>query len=298
LTRDLKDVSKSVHTRLLNLARKNGRPFSDLFRLYAMERFLYRLSLSPHAKKFVLKGGLMLRVWDASSVRPTKDMDLLGHTESSVENLERIVREICDQKVELDGIRFEPASVGGALIKENDEYSGVRVKFLGYLGRAEAAMQLDVGFGDSVVPAPVEVEVPTLLDLPAPRLRAYQRETTIAEKLHAMTVFGMLNGRMKDFYDLWFLSRRFSFEHASLHAAIRATFEARDTAIEINPVALTQEFSAQAQERWSAFLRKSGLGDAPRSLAEVIAAVAEFLLPLLGDGLPGAEWPAGGPWRK
>ena len=184
------------------------------------------------------------------------------------------------------------------MIKEDDEYSGVRVKFRGYMGRAEAAMQLDVGFGDNVVPAPVQVEVPTLLDLPAPRLRAYCRETTIAEKLHAMTVLGMLNGRMKDFYDPWFLSRRFSFEYASLRAAISATFNARDTAVESKPVALTQEFGVQAQERWSAFLRKSGLGDAPCSLAEVVAAVAEFLLPLLGDGLPGAQWPAGGPWRK
>ncbi len=178
MTRPLKDVSKSVHTRLLNLAKETGRPFADLFRLYAMERFLYRLSRSTHAQKFVLKGGLMLRVWDASSLRPTKDVDLLGRTENSTENLAAIVREICALNFELDGITFDPETVEAALIKEDAEYNGVRVKFLGHLGRAEAPMQLDVGFGDAVVPAPVEIELPTLLDQPVPHLRAYQRETT------------------------------------------------------------------------------------------------------------------------
>lgn len=296
MTRELKDVSKSVHTRLLNLAKKTGRPFADLFRLYTMERFLYRLSQSRHASTFVLKGGLLLGVWNASLVRPTKDMDLLGRTQNSIENLVGIVREICDQTVQPDGLRFDPKSVTGAVIKEDAEYSGVRAKFLGYLGPAEATMQLDVGFGDSVIPPPVEVEVPTLLDFPAPRLRAYQRETTIAEKLHAMVILGMANGRMKDFYDLWLLSRNFAFKRQSLRAAINATFATRHTPLERLPIALTPAFAAEAQVRWSAFLNKSGLKDAPASLAEVVGAVGAFLVPLLESEGPD-DWPPQGPWR-
>ena len=298
MTRQIKDVPKSVHTRLLNLARKTGRPFGDLFRLYSMERFLYRLSCSPHAAKFVLKGGLMLRVWDASTVRPTKDMDLLGRTSKSVENLVRIVQDACDQEVVPDGLEFERESVSGALIKEDAEYNGVRVRFLGHLGKAEVTMQLDVGFGDAVVPPPVEVDVPTLLEFPPPRLRAYQPETSIAEKVHAMTVLGTMNGRMKDFYDIWLLSRKFRFEREVLRAAIQATFTARKTEIETTPIGLTPEFAREAQGRWSAFLRKTGLSDAPTSFADVIAAVADFLLPILAPDPATSEWPRGGPWKS
>lgn len=263
-----------------------------------MERFLYRLSVSQHANKFVLKGGMMLRVWDASMLRPTKDLDLLGRTGNSIPNLVRIVKEICEQEVEPDGLEFDASTVTGAVIKEDAEYSGVRVKFVGYMGRAAAAMQLDVGFGDTVVPPPVEVEVPTLLDFPAPRLRGYQRETTIAEKLHAMTILGTLNGRMKDFYDFWLLSRRFAFERKVLRAAVEATFSARNTIIESRPVALTPEFAALAQQRWSVFSKKSGIGDAPSSFADVIAAVAAFLGPVLAEDETASEWPAGGPWKR
>jgi hypothetical protein len=196
----------------------------------------------------------MLRVWDASLVRPTKDMDLLGRTGKAVENLVRIVQDACDQEVVADGLEFDRQSVSGALIKEDAEYNGVRVRFLGHLGKAEVTMQLDVGFGDAVVPPPVEVDVPTLLEFPPPRLRAYQPETSIAEKVHAMTVLGTMNGRMKDFYDIWLLSRKFRFEREVLRAAIQATFTARKTEIETTPIGLTPEFAREAQVRWSAFL--------------------------------------------
>lgn len=295
MTKQLKDVSKSVHTRLVNLAKNTGRPFADLFRLYTMERFLYRLSKSRHASTFVLKGGLLLGVWNSSLVRPTKDIDLLGRTENSIENLVRIVREICDQAVQPDGLRFEPTSVIGTLIKEDAEYNGVRTRFLCYLGRAEATMQLDVGFGDTVIPPPEEVEVPTLLEFPAPKLRVYQRETTIAEKLHAMVILGAVNGRMKDFYDLWLLSRNFVFKRARLRAAIEATFATRNTPLERLPIALTPAFAADAQPRWSAFVKKSGLKDAPAALSEAVEAVAMFLEPILADTGSG-DWPPGGPW--
>lgn len=235
MTREHESVVRSVHDRLLNLSKSSRRPFNETFQLYAMERFLYRLSKSAHSTKFVLKGGLMLRVWKAPVSRPTKDIDLLGHTQNSVANLVSIVRAVCDQSVEPDGMRFDSSSIAGASINEDAEYNGIRVKFLGHLGTARASMQLDVGFGDAVEPPPVDIELPTLLDFPVTKLRGYQRETTIAEKFHAMVILGTLNGRMKDFYDLWLLAQNFDFEREHLTKAVGATFATRSTAIESNP---------------------------------------------------------------
>lgn len=296
MTRAVKDLSKSVHVRLLAIAKASQRPFGEMLQLFAMERFLYRLSVSAHASKFVLKGGLMLRVWKAPVTRPTKDADLLGRTSNTPENLESIVREICAARVPSDGLRFDESSVVAAPIKKDAEYQGVRVKFTGLLGVARVSMQVDVGFGDSVVPAPVEVELPAMLEFPAPRLLAYQRETTIAEKFHAMVVLGTANTRMKDFYDLWLLASSFSFDGSVLLKAITSTFKARNTSVEA-PVVLGLEFaeSEGPQRSWSAFLRKSALKDAPAEFRTVALLLRAFLLPLV-EGQSGA-WPAGGPWK-
>lgn len=298
MKRPVKDLAKSVHDRLLALAKKTGRPFNEVLQLYAMERFLYRLSQSKESKKFVLKGGLMLRVWKAPITRPTKDLDLLGQTKNTIENLEVIVRGICDETVDPDGLRFDAKTVKGALIKEDAEYNGVRVTFTGFLEKARIPMQIDVGFGDAVVPTPIEIEVPTMLDFPAPKLRGYQRETTIAEKFHAMVVLGTLNTRMKDFYDIWLLAQSFDFDAKQLAAALRATFKARSTELETEPVALGPSFaeSADAQKLWSAFLKKSALTDAPQDFPTVIAAIRSFVLPVVQVELPSA-WTRGKGWE-
>lgn len=291
MTRPIKDLAKSVHTRLLNLAKQTGRPFSELLQLYAMERFLYRLGHSSQAPNFVLKGGLMLRVWKAPITRPTRDVDLLGRTLNTVANLVSIVRQLCVEEVEPDGMRFDPTTVAGSVINEDAEYNGVRVKFAGLLGVARASMQIDVGFGDAVVPAPVDIEVPTLL--------GYQRETTIAEKFHAMVVLGSINGRMKDFYDLWLLAQNFDFEAQQLTRAITATFAARETSLEANPIALTPGFAAssEVQKRWEAFLKKSALTDAPPSFAEIVLVIRGFLSPVVNPPVAG-RWRRGGPWSS
>lgn len=292
-----KNLAKSIHDRLLSIGKSTRRPFNELLQLFAMERFLYRLGCSPHGRVFILKGGLMLRVWNAPITRPTRDTDLLGHTENSVNNLESLVRDVCRIEVEPDGLEFDGASVRGAIIKVDAEYSGVRVTFLGRLGTARVPMQLDVGFGDVVVPPPVEIEMPVLLDFPRPRLRAYQRETTIAEKFQALVVLGTLNTRMKDFYDLWLLSQHFDFDGAVLMAAVRATFSRRDTELDASPLGLSNEFamSAQSQQYWSAFLRKSALSDAPEQFADVIAWLRRFLLPLTSTERLGS-WRRGWGW--
>jgi len=207
------------------------RPFQELLQYYAMERFLYRLSKSPHSARFVLKGALMLRVWDAPMARPTKDIDLLGRLENSLENLSTVVREVCAVDVEPDGLVFRPPTVKSERIREDADYQGVRIRFEGSLGTARIAMQLDVGIGDVMVPGPVDIVYPTLLDFPAPRLKGYPRETAIAEKFEAMIKLGTLNSRMKDFYDIWLLSRQFDFDGPTLAQAVTATFANRGTAL-------------------------------------------------------------------
>jgi hypothetical protein len=269
-----------------------------------MERFLFRLSRSPHADRFVLKGALMLATWKVSLTRPTKDIDLLGQVANDIERIVAIVKEVCRHEVEPDGLDFDPASVVGKRIAEEAEYEGVRVCFEGSLGTARVAMQIDVGFGDAVVPGPVTADYPTILDLPAPRLRGYTRESVIAEKFHTMVLRGLLDSRMRDFFDVWVLSRQFDFEGKVLAAAVRETFARRGLEIEPRPVTLTDEFAADGTKatQWRGFLRKGRLEAAPVNLAEVVAGIAEFLGPVADALSKGREfverWAAPGPWSS
>lgn len=150
-----------------------------------MERFLFRLSASPHSNRFILKGALLLVTWEVSLTRPTRDIDLLGNVANDVDDIVTIIRQVCRQEVVPDGLEFDPDSVSGERIAEESEYEGVRVRFRGSVGTARVSMQTDVGFGDAVVPGPVTVDYPTILDLPAPRVRAYTRESVIAENFRA-----------------------------------------------------------------------------------------------------------------
>lgn len=242
--RKVTNVAASVRQRLLNEARATSRPFNEILQYFAMERFLYRLSMWPHAEKFVLKGALMLTVWEVSLTRPTKDIDLLGQTANDIDRIVADVEEVCRLKVEADGMEFDPSSVRGERIAEEAEYEGVRVRFRGSLGTAQVGMQIDVGFGDAVVPGPVTTEYPTILGFPAPRIRGYTRESMIAEKLHVMVRRGLLNSRMRDFFDVWALSRQFDFDGRVLAVAIRETFARRDLDVVPRPVALTADFAA------------------------------------------------------
>ncbi len=297
-----KNMAASVRARLKTRARETHRPFQELLQYYAMERFLYRLSRSSYHRRFILKGALMLRVWGAPLSRPTRDVDLLGQVNNDVENLVSIVQEVCREEVEPDGIAFAPSSVTGAKIKEDAEYSGVRLKFIGRLDSANISMQLDVGFGDVVIPPVTEVEYPTLLDLPAPRLWAYPRETVIAEKFQAMVFLGALNSRMKDFYDIWLLARQFDFDGQTLARAIKATFANRETEIDPDPVAFNPDFveSDEIVRRWAAFIRKGQLVEVPATLADLTTVIAGFLRPVAvavrhSDPFD-MKWSALGPW--
>ena len=302
--REVKNIAASIRQRLLNEARATDRPFNELLQYFAMERFLYRLSKSPHGEQFVLKGALMLAMWEVSLTRPTKDIDFLGHVPNDIDRIVSAVKGICAQEVEPDGLDFDQDGVRGERIAEEAEYEGVRVRFRGNLGTAAVTMQLDVGFGDVVVPAPVTTDYPTILDLPVPRIRGYTRESLNAEKFHTMVRRGLLNSRMRDFFDVWILSRQFNFDGGVLAAAVRETFARRDLEVASRPVALTAEFAADTAKaaQWRGFLRKSRLIGVSGELAEVVAAIAAFLGPVAEVLHEGGEfegrWKAPGPWTS
>lgn len=299
-----KNLAASVHQRLMNEAKRSDRPFNELLQYYTLERFLYRLSRSPHAAKFLLKGALMLRAWGIPQSRPTMDIDLLGRTDNEIDRLVSLMREVCGQAVEPDGLTFDPAGVRGERITEGAEYEGVRVTFRGQLGNARVPMQIDIGFGDVVTPAPAAIELPTILDLPAPRLKGYTRETTIAEKFQAMVKLGLINSRMKDFYDVWVLCRHGDFEGAVLANAVGRTFANRDTEVVASTPALTPAFARDAAKvrQWQGFVRKLRLEGVPQELETVVGQIAEFLQPvaaaLAAKADPPTVWRAPGPWSS
>ena len=243
--RQVKNVADSVRQRLLNIARQRGDVAEWVYRAYGRVRLLYRLTQSDYDDRFALKGATLFSVWADEPYRPTRDIDLLGYGSNEAAALARLFREVCRVHVPEDGLEFDPKSVKATQLGPEDEYQGVRVTLEGRLGQARVPIRIDVGYGDAVVPSPEVVEVPTILgDLPAPRMKAYPREAVVAEKFETMVRRGMANGRMRDFYDVWSMARRFEFDGGTLSASIRATFERRKTRVpEDAPVALTSEFS-------------------------------------------------------
>jgi predicted nucleotidyltransferase component of viral defense system len=299
---EIKNLPASIQDRLLKQARFSGRPFNELLQYYAIERFLYRLSQSKHVDQFILKGALLFRVWGLPALRPTRDIDLLGYTSNEVEDLVAIVKEVCGQEVQEDGFLFDPGTVTGERIKEDADYEGVRVRFVGVLGKARVHLQIDVGFADVVSPAPMVKTYPVILSMPAPKLRSYPPETVVAEKLQAMIYLGTFNSRMKDFYDLWVLASRFEFKGSALQEAVRQTFDHRDTDIPAGePVAFSAQFAREKQGQWRAFLKTSAITDAPDQLDSILTCLQEFILPIFESTHAGRKfgekWKAGGPWE-
>lgn len=225
------NVAHSVKVRLLQRARRDGEDFNSLLVRYVLERLLYRLGVSAHANEFVLKGALLFVVWSNRPHRATKDLDLLGSGPPEPDRLVRIFRDISIVEAPDDGVLFLGETIVVEPIREEAVYDGIRLRFIARLGSAEIPVQVDVGFGDSTVPEPQQTVLPALLDYPAPKLRAYARESTIAEKCHAMVDLGLANTRMKDFYDVWFLATEYAFEGPVLRDAVRATFARRQTVV-------------------------------------------------------------------
>ncbi len=266
-----------------------------------MERFLYRRSKSLYADRFILKGGLLLRAWRSPEIRPTMDIDMLGITSNEESNIIAQIQEIIAFEVKPDGLNFDPDSVRSERIIENADYEGVRILLNGTLGSARVSLQIDIGFGDVVFPDPEEIDLPVILNFPAPRLLCYSRESVIAEKFEIMVKLGELNSRMKDFYDIWLLSRCFDFEGTKLSEAIRLTFERRETPLPETIIIFTEDFIAQKDVQWKAFWKRLQQGHVPDSFADVMKTTNEFLSPLakaLSSGTPFTKnWIAPGPWK-
>ena len=280
--REIKNMGASVKSRLLNKSKAEGVAFNQILQQYAMERFLYRLSESTYADSFYLKGALLFWVWDVAERRTTMDIDLLGFLDNSLEQIEQTIREVCTLDVVDDGLEFDIKSLSVQRIKENADYEGVRAVFRAKLDTAQVVMQIDVGFGDHVGKDIGKSDFPVLLDLPAPRLRCYPVETVIAEKFEAMVKLELLNSRMKDFYDIWILSRREQFEMPALLDACRATFRQRGTTCAMdNPFFGAEMKESTAKEtQWRAFCKKSKLDACPESFSSLLDELFVFLLPL------------------
>jgi predicted nucleotidyltransferase component of viral defense system len=278
-----RDIPASVRGQLENLAKSSGRPLQELMQYFVMERFLFRLSQSEYADRFVLKGALMFTVWGTPQSRATRDIDLLARAENSVDAMSNMIKDVCRQPVESDGVEFLRDSVHGAIIKENAEYSGVRVTFVAMIQNARLPMQIDIGFGDVIYPTATMIDYPTMLHFETPRLKGYPKETVIAEKFEAMVKLGQLNSRMKDFYDIHVLLRQFEFDGEILRHAIERTFANRGTMIDSEPFVFSPPFLEDSvkQTQWTAFVRKSKLTGAPDSFADVVREIQAFLLPLV-----------------
>jgi hypothetical protein len=293
-----RNIAASHRAKLLNLAQERGEGFQFFLGRWVSERFLFRLGLSAHRDQFILKGAMLFVAWDGKLHRPTQDVDLLGYGSPVVGEVAQRIREICAQSVD-DGIVFDLEGMRSEKIREDAEYEGVRVRVPASLDGARVLLQIDIGFGDLVEPAPARLTFPTLLPLDPPIVRGYPPETVIAEKFQAMVMLGIGNSRMKDFFDIWTLARTHNFSLQSLGRSVRQTFERRRTPLpSTTPVALSEGFllDENKQTQWKAFGNRSGL-DLP-TLQSVGAAIEEFVMPVLGaEDAPDLVWTAPGPWR-
>ena len=266
-----RNLAASVRARLKNRADATQEDYNLLLTRYGLERLLYRLSVSPHASNFLLKGALLFLLWHELPHRPTSDADLLGFGAADLDSVVAVFREVCAVTCD-DGMHFNTGSIRGEVIRKQAGYGGVRVEIQATLDGAQLALQVDVGFGDVVTPSALTVTYPVLLDdQPAPQLRAYPKYTVCAEKLQALCLLGMANTRLKDYFDLWLLLGEGTLDDTLLAQAMAATFVRRDTSLPPGwPLGLTDQFAADAgkQRQWQAFLRKNRL-DAP-DLAQVI----------------------------
>ncbi|MBC8134528.1 MAG: nucleotidyl transferase AbiEii/AbiGii toxin family protein [Fibrella sp.] len=297
-----RNVGASVFQRLRNRARANGDDIALTLIRYVGERFLYRLSVSAHRDRFVLKGATLFTIWQDKPHRATRDLDFMGSGDSSVDAMRRVVAEIAAIPCASDGVLFLADTLTVEERSEGRVYRGLHVEIGTALATARPRVEIDIAFGEAVTPAPQEEYIPTLLpELPAPTLRVYPRETVVAEKCEAMVNLGIANTRMKDFYDLWYLSRMFAFDGQRLVDAVRATFIRRGTPLPPDgvPFALTDAFASDdaKTKQWRQFLAKSDPGEGSAMQ------IRTFLTPCLIAAATGAtpfekQWEAGGSWRE
>lgn len=304
MTGEKRNLPASVAARLLHRARQSGDDFQVVLTNFCLERFLYRLGVSEVRERFVLKGALLLRLWSDRPYRATRDLDLLRKGDGSFDAVRHDIRTICATEVPSDAVEFDPGAIRIETIRAQDEYAGARATLPTRCGTARLALQIDLGLGDEVWPAPQPCRYPALLDFPAPEVLAYPREAVIAEKLEAMVVLGERNSRIKDFFDLHYLAEQFDFDRATLSEAVRKTFARRSTPIPADePVGLTPSYwqNPARSTQLRAFARRAGLAVPNEPDEDFVNLLASFVQPIFedlhrGDPRPG-KWRPGGPWE-
>lgn len=295
--------AESIRQRLRNELRSRGEDVTLGLSRYAVERFLYRLGRSSHRERFVLKGATLFAIW-GTAYRPTRDIDFTGYGSSEKADVIRDFREICNTPDDVDQLVFDVATITAEPIRDGSEYDGLRIRIRARLGDSDIPVQVDVGFGNAIVPGPEEKEYRTILGDPAPRILAYPPESVVAEKTHAMVILGQRNTRYKDFYDVYAMAGAFRFERNTLVRAVKATFDRRRTPMQAElPDALAAPFYSDESRaaQWRAYVTRNGLSDAPEDFGQVGDRIVGFLRPLWSDlGFGKAvegNWQGGGPWR-
>jgi predicted nucleotidyltransferase component of viral defense system len=276
------NLESSIQARLLNYSRVNKREYGQVLTMFALERLLYRLSQSKHSENFLLKGALLFDLWFDVPLRPTRDIDLLGFGLAELPHVVGVFEDLCRLQV-ADGMDYKTESIQADEIRKQANYAGIRVSLLALLGNSRISIQVDIGYGDVVTPAPEEAVYPVLLDdLPAPKLRVYPMYTVVAEKFETLVSLGIANTRMKDYFDLWVLHQQGKFDDELLRTAIAETFLRRGKPLPKGvPVGLSDEFSGdvQKQRQWLVFLKKNQL--AQLDLGVLIVGLREWLMPLI-----------------
>ncbi len=298
--RNIKNIGHSVNTRLKNYALQNKIQFEYVLLRYATERFLFRLGKSSLANHFILKGASAFSVWFGPMFRVTRDADLHYSGNPSPDFLMECFKKICQTDVLPDGVKFDLDTMQNFEIKKDQQYKGTRITFYARIDQARIRLQFDIAAGDAVYPAAETMEYPELLDLGMPKIKVYPQYTVIAEKFQTMTVLGMKNSRLKDFFDLWLLSESFDFDFFILQTAVRRTFQRRETQIPDDfPVSLTKDFylNPVKQSQWNAFIQKIQPAKSPASLEEAVQRIAVFLRPLIIKDHTPEIWKAASSWQ-
>jgi len=279
--KEIKNIAASIKERLRNVSIQSGKDFQSVIRQYVQERFLYRLSKSIYSNNLILKGALLFIAYEISRNRPTRDIDFLGlKIPNEIDDIVEVIKEILAIKIE-DGLRFDSDSVEAEYITEDVDYKGIRIKFYVFLENSRERMQLDIGFGDKITAGPVEIEFPTLLDFPAPKLKVYSIETTIAEKFEAIVSLQLITSRMKDFYDILFFAEHYNFKKEILTQAITTTFKNRSTDLGLSKIVFEDKFKSDQnfQKLWVAFIERNKL-ESTKTFSDVVSKIESFIQPI------------------
>lgn len=301
MTKAPANMAASARARLTQRARERRENAQLVMTRYVIERLLYRLSLSAFRDAFVLKGAMLFSLWAPTPYRATGDLDLLGFGDNAPTRVAEIFRQVLEVQSD-DGVVFKPETLRATAARPEDEYSGIALDLQAELAGARLPIHVDIGYGDAITPGVVEIDYPSLLALPTPRLKAYPPETVLAEKFQAMTALGIANSRMKDFFDIWAIANTFGFEGPVLAQAIAATFARRETDPPADPpLALSAAFAGAKQTQWTAFLRRTDIALAPEPFPDIQAQIAALMMPpaqavAAGQGFD-QRWAPGGPWR-